>query len=824
MDTFDLTACPPFDLAPLAAPVQRVVSRPAPWPVAGAAKGSDFAPLGNDGFDAAVKALTAHLVGDDLTTDFDDATQGKRKYYLWVGDVFDADAKGAAAGKFWIPALIRSADLPAIIAKVHAKKRETKPYTTLADAADSVRRWHSGLGASTVAWSICAPVEIDHLPRAEQERRYAALAAATGLQWALQVFTGGKSVHAYLSFDRLLSPNDPLRREIQDLLIAILHGDTKITDVGRIMRVPAWDSGDRLQPIVHLDPTAHYSPLDIVLRLRDYAATLGIGDVAGTIETLRMAERLGHYAAKTDTETATEVRDHAAVLRATSAAPRGDDLALARAMLGDGPLPFAPHGGTPSVGTANGKVYYVAPDVMAPFAAYPKHARVHAPCCASHPKHAGVVLSLTNDGTPRVYCHRCGHTVRATSPVDALDAPDAGVTMDELLADLGGPLTPAERAEHDAAERAADAQERADTDAKKAATARHLAPLADRVARRKAEADALDPALADAARDASKYAKELRPLWWAKYKAGGIVRDSHPCGFSQGISNVVNARTQIQRRGCSSLACYRCGPPLLAAKTAAIATIPLTDHGGAIVGHALDQRAVYLSEIPAIRLAAWIRAFQRATQSEDAKAMPSGITLSYLGLNSISTDPSTTTIDAKAIACGAHGYVAFRGGQTTVVLATLPVSVPKQWRITRANELYDGQDVVRDLIRDLVAATYAVESDEFGKRIMGKITTSENITGNPDTLWRLASGSEWAVEEPRTVSPEEAKKQLDLLGISAEERREEGGTAVQSVVTAPILDVAKRVALWDAVRIDAVGEATDPPIEITDDDLAACGL
>jgi len=372
-----------------------------------------FAELGTTATDAAAHGLLSHL-GLSVTASLTAALRGEADYYIWSGDVWSNDLKAPAPGKFWIPALFQATDLPAAAKAVIVKKAKEGKVIDEARAVELMARWHSGLGASVVSLSPCAYVEIDHLPRAQQESAFAALSAATGLRWRLQVSSGGKSIHSYISFSRALDPTDPLRTEIQKLLIAILCGDTKITDAGRIMRRPGWDGPDRKQPVVHFDIglDSIYGPEDVRDRLVSYARTLGINDVDRACDTLWLAEQLAVEAGRQFGEAALELAEHAAVLRDTRATPSDEDLDLALAMLGRAPRATGTTGTSCIARTGRGsKVASATASDMAAFANVPKFTRVAAPCCPGDKSPAGVVMSEPGDAGPRVWCHRHAQTV-----------------------------------------------------------------------------------------------------------------------------------------------------------------------------------------------------------------------------------------------------------------------------------------------------------------------------------------------------------------------------------------------------------------------------
>ncbi len=252
-------------------------------------------------------------------------------YFAWEGEY-----PGDDVGRYWIPALFPVSRLHQAIRLIRTEHDKHKGCTE-EEAITLMRRWHTGLGKRFVALNPWAYTEIDHLPRAEQEARYAALAIATGLRWCLQVFTGGKSVHGYIAFKRPLTATDPLRLEIQMLLAVLLDGDTKIVDPGRLMRLPGWVGPRRSQPVVHFDADAAFEPEDVRDRLLALADSQGIEEVLTAYKTLQLAERVAKAAEKSFGEAAMELQAHADLLRATKAVPATDDLEIGRLMTGGMP-------------------------------------------------------------------------------------------------------------------------------------------------------------------------------------------------------------------------------------------------------------------------------------------------------------------------------------------------------------------------------------------------------------------------------------------------------------------------------------------------------
>ena len=428
-------------------------------------------PLGTQATELAANAMFGHL-GVTITASYEAAIAGEAEYYL-VHCYHPGDKKG---GRYWSLSLVRNADIPTLIDKKHSERVNEARVNggiipTRDDTVESFKRFHTGVTKNWLAWTVGAVVEIDHLPRAEQERLYAQLEVETGLRWALKTFSGGKSVHALLSFDRLVEPTDPIREEVQHLLIAILDGDPAIEDPGRLTRLPGWvdPEGRREQPVVHLDNTAHFAPEDIRDRLRAYAVRLGQRDLQTSVDALKVAKRLDDAARAPRTTTDPhiapqdaldlvqklhdtrfdpnpedvelaktgasilrlaarvhsaaekasgyadlEMREHADLLRETWQCVDDDDLSLAYAMLGKfDPHPYVSGAGS---GTTHNGVYRVPLTELEPFKKEARGTRVVPPCCglggSGRTDGAAQVMSAPGE-SPRLWCHRCAHVVMA---------------------------------------------------------------------------------------------------------------------------------------------------------------------------------------------------------------------------------------------------------------------------------------------------------------------------------------------------------------------------------------------------------------------------
>ena len=670
--------------------------------------------LGHDATEAAAEALMGHL-GLSVTASWDVAQAGTADYYLWSGAV-----PGDDAGRYWIPALYRSADLPQVVAGVAEAKGISR-----AEAATRVQEYHSGLVDDRVALSIAAAVEIDHLPRAEQVRRYAALTAATGLQWALQAHSGGKSVHAYLSFDRPLDPKDPLREEIQHLLIATLEGDDVITSPGHLMRLPGFDGPARKQPVLHTDAAAHYSPEAIRDRLVAYAEALGIADVGRAVRVLRLAHDLDLAARKTGGEAADEIREHASLLRATRGDPATADLDLAQAMLGGrGPVVTVKITGT---GTqAAEPVTVVSDEDFAPWRGLPVGSRtVGCPLCGggNHRRTAAVVR------THGVRCHRCDVTVVPAGR--AAGVLPAGVTAigERVSTSILAPSV-------------ADTATGIGPEVEAIAWARD-ALRSDVYAATLASADARDAALgADAERlydimwhcahvaDTVYLPRVVRHLGLEAIRAAR--RSTGPCGTTLGMVNRATLDGGIYRRGCRSSSCPTCGPARIAMQAAMLGRLPVATHG-TISAPTLGGRTLYAYTIPVEQAKSLERLIDSQTAKDSSGYPLIGGDSSVRGLTTeesppISTQPAEIT------------WVTFRNSNgTRTVVTDRPLTPPRRYRGGKvwlpAPEVIPS-DRATDWLADRAIGAYRMTTDPItGMEITGRISTSRGLTIDPQSGW-----------------------------------------------------------------------------------------
>ena len=792
MKDFDLNdpgVGPGYSVAPTADPVPSggtSLCIPPPGLAAGGGIGS-----GRDGLgDAAMKAAAIALLGSvasRTTGDFDLATGASApSFYLWWGGFCGED--GPVPGKFWIPALFRCSSLPEVVRDVQARKTaeaiaKGKPSWTYGRAALSVRNWHSGLGRDRVVGILAAKVEIDHLSRAEQERRYAALAAATGLGWGLIVFTGGKSLHAYLFFDHVVAPTNPIVEQTQRLLIVILEGDTKITDPGRLMRLPGWDGDQRHQPVVHLDASARYTPADVRDRLIMYAESQGITNVDAAFHALQMAERLETAAKHAGGDAGEELRLHARRLRQTRANPMQADIDTAMAMLGR----HATLAGVAADGVKVNDVLEVPEAAMEPYRTMAYGSRTEAPCCAGQAHRATAAVVRHRPGqAPRVFCYRCDQIVVGVSP--RMSQLDIDAQVDAMLADDDCDRDPWDFVMSDAQERRHDAilndlRNELRTDPE------HYAEFAQRVEARRTQIEAMDHDVVQAARNAVKRGKDLIPRYRKKYKDAGATW--RPCGVPQGMVDVNTFSLSAYKTMCKSRTCPKCGPWVMATQVAGICFMPPLGEHGDVVGRPLvDCPDLFVYEVDAKAFPNWKRHFQRERDL-----------LVAVRLNREYLDELRQ-----------HMFVVFKTGTKYKVLSNLDVTL--KWRGEAIGDRPDDlspaswdryRAQVVQWVADTLDATIDLEVDLDEVIVSGRVSSSRGMTLRPGTLVQRATFTSKAVMEHRLRSVEAARDAFAKTPFAITSETFDGerpnNRHLIEVTTEPVLDGRLARAIWEQVAV-----------------------
>ncbi|TAK27453.1 MAG: hypothetical protein EPO40_17700 [Myxococcaceae bacterium] len=374
----------------------------------------------------------------------------------------------------------------------------------------------------------------------------------------------------------------------------------------------------------------------------------------------------------------------------------------------------------------------------------------------------------------------------------------------DLVNTILGPSRPVmEIAAEAAQEYSEERAEGAERERQQARRAVRYATLEERIAAKKAAADALDPTLVVYARRATKLAKEWAPLLRRHLEAQGLYRADEPCGWNQGLGDVLTHRMSVKRRWCDRFSCYRCGPVLLGQKGAGICVMPVVDSAGKVVGPSLEDRLeVYRYEIPTKKLRLWRDRFQETVDSNPA----------FGSVSQSSTDPKAG-FDPDAPA-----YVAFINEETTVVLATLALPPSRKGGGGAPVATLPGH-AVRETVLELMKATYtAVPSYVDGihgsgpfvvdAKVTGKVTSSRGLRLNPDELVRVASPH--AYVERLRVAPS-VKKSAEILRSRTVGIQElEAAGESPSLSTYPVPDPDEQDAHWEALAAAVEPEAGVP--------------
>lgn len=737
------------------------------------------AALGVDSKAAALSLLFDHF-GRTVTDGFEAALAGKTDFYVWTGDVWDANAARPVPGRFFIPALFKAADLVEVIAKVMAKPRADGSRRTLWEATQSVRNYHSGLGKAMVAHVVCSKAESDCLSLGEQRLELARLADDTGLRWALWAFSGGRSLHAYFAHDRLLAPSDPIVDEIHQLLCVLLQGDTAIGDPGRIMRLPGYDGAERQQPIEHLDadPAIRYPPETIRDRLLALARGRGFKDIEAAYKVLQLAKRLDDEGDDRGGEYGQEIREHADLLRQTRHRPDRCDLDIAHLILHTKSALIAA-AALPSQSDLR-KVGETRFADLSAFKDLPRNSRVACPNCAAGKAPKGFTNHEPGARHIGLYCQRCRLYVRHLTPnlraeIDAVDAATSAA---------GGDLTGAGALKDDPAWTTAHVQDWGTLIDRvyESVLSQDAADRAAKVAKRYADAESLDPAVVEAAGKACRQASMVVNQFRAHF---GIEPGSPMpnCGFTQGLSNARTSEMLALRRRCNELSCKRCGPLLLAQKVGAILHMPIGDPAGKPIGAALADRPLWTIALPNSAVSKWTDRFNGISRLQNSVAFASNTVI-----DSLKTQRPRSFSDAAG-----HAYIAVRHGQKTVVISTL--DVPATQRSAGTTAVPDDTDRVK-LVVDLLKTAYTVTRRSDGEiAVSGHVTSSRGLRLDPDKLQAIASRSAWFRDVECVDEPARMAAVWSVDGRKVRTEADSSG-AVKSAITGPVPDPAKRAELW----------------------------
>ena len=292
---------------------------------------------------------------------------------------------------------------------------------------------------------------------------------------------------------------------------------------------------------------------------------------------------------------------------------------------------------------------------------------------------------------------------------------------------------------------------------------------------RKAQAEALDPDVVAYARSVKmSLVKHFAPAVRDYYKSKGVFKTkNHVCGFFRSMGPATGLTSHIRHKDCLSFKCPKCAPYLTSLRLAAIAGQPVTVDGK-IVGRSFMERSVYRYDVTGgdKGLASWVAGF-----NADVKTLNSVQGNSY---NYYDPEPKISPEPTEA-----HAYVAFRlsnGGYS--ILTTLDRSGLRQ-RATRGSSpmaSFDGVGVLDEVLRlgleaHNVIALMPIENPD-GEIIQPDpvladsrcISSSRNLTLNPDKILKAATVHEYVVFVHKCVSPGKAATMAKFMGVPVKEQ------------------------------------------------------
>jgi hypothetical protein len=728
---------------------------------------------------------------------------GRCDLFLWHGGFplgAEARAKGKAApvGEYFSPNLYRG---EAILREL---ANPTKPKNWKQGDYLNPRRVLStrgGIGAADIGLYCVAFAEIDNGTLEEQAAKIDWLAAETGIRPTLMVLSGdarpgasdaagifdeqlvpGKSIHCFWGTDEQTQEQ---WTRIQLCLMALLGSDESLLNADRLMRYPGvlgyeltkrgrrvmnagWGM-TRVQTVLGTNPTCRAA--DLLTALEALCARQGvIPKVRGAVATSRSkgvgsGATGGHRRTADFSTLAVEGTGQNLLAWARTHIPAGHEAAIG--------FPFqAREAGDGILQGSSCRLHHE------------EDGRVWLHSFKTHESYFHQASYRGEEGAlPGVeMISSVPHPQPRTESADDLAEQILGrsVTSEKTRAALQAERAAERAAEHDY-EVAAQAQVRARmTD--------YWSPAEERIAARKVAAESLDFTVLAYAKRAMKLADEWRPLFRTHLASQGVVRPTEPCGFSQGLGDVVTDRMSVVHRGCGKLVCYLCGPGLLAGKAAAVCLAPVVDEDGKLIGLPMEERAVvYRYECAQTDLVKWRKRFHRAANVTDGSLPPD-------------RDPSVT------FGSEAPTYQAFTARGRAVILCTLEFAPSRKGGGGAPVATLVGAEQVRATVLALFQATYRVVStiEDLDGTVMdakpvmtGKITSSRGVCLNPDKVFAAAAGNGWFVECPYAQHAPQAAKTWKKMAIDIQSADLDGDSP--SLVTTPVSDPERRQAAWEAV-------------------------
>lgn len=771
--------------------------------------------------------------------------EAARAVYCGVPDVapqITADRKRLAD----FPLHTWSGDIPGVLGRFWV----VRPYWSAACLQGHVdidsRR---GLTQEDVGLYPVVYGERDDVPVAAQAGRLDEVTGVTGLRPSLVVVSGdarpesiavadvrpevvrpGKSLHAYWALHG--GTTREMAARIGVAIAVTLRGDPSVVDAARVMRLPGvvarLDGDVRIQTVLLAEQVA-YDAADFLDRLTNLAAREGVADVDAAYRALVFAAQARKAAgndklplSEADREElrfmAVTVIDARAVTReqreryaVVMGRCTGSTSRTAMTSRNGLPTDRVELPATTMVTLKGGRVVAITdPDLPErgvpcydPILEDPSRSR--SPSARIWP--GGRIFSSAGGGRTVYVVAGAQENRDADELLPGVDmirssTPAPLPTVDTII----GPADPA--AVPDPAWEPSTEQERIGRGHTRMTMTAYWGTLADREEDRRAKAAKLDPALVAASKRTMELAREWTPLFRARFAEAGIHPPTEPCGFVQGVGDVLTHTMGALGRGCAKRLCGRCGPRLAAIQAAAAATMPVVDGNGRVVGAPMEERNLYLYEMPARLRRQWTK---RLAERARAANRP-------LGSDTQTSDPSGRFADEPV-------YVTIASGSVAKVLATVAMAPSRKGGGGSAPDAEGaGRAEIREAILELALealtprwtrgvpdmTTGPILSETVVPFIGGGMTSSQNLHLNPDPVARDSRPHAVVVEAPFIRGVKEFAAAAASRGVAS---RTDATGEYGASTTVPVEDPDLRAEIWSAVQV----RPPAPPPEVAVD-------
>jgi hypothetical protein len=395
---------------------------------------------------------------------------------------------------------------------------------------------------------------------------------------------------------------------------------------------------------------------------------------------------------------------------------------------------------------------------------------VDAPCCLQKGGRTG---TLYEDG--RVWCHRHGWGFRpggahAPEPVhEVTEAEIDALLGDDVIVDLDAERAERERERADGVRRDAD-----------------LAPLRERAARKRAEAEHLDPEVATGARAAMELADDI--LGDVR-RVLGVGNEKVVCGVDVMMHSASSAVVRTFRPGCGRLRCRTCGPMNVASKVGAVLKMPVVN-GGKAVGEPLGNRPVWVYSVESRRFDSFRKRWSRECPKFSVE------------------EPHQRNSDIH----GDHAFAAFHLGAEVVIVSTLEVPETGRSKSGTLLTAINDADHIKNTVLWLGLSAYRVDNDPI-RVVVGKVSSSHGLHLDPASIARRAAASPW-IAVALHAKPGAVSKAMQARDVDVHEKVEEDEVKAVKSVGSVSLETAVNVARAAGGRV-----RVEPEVVINEDDL-----